>query len=438
MNGFDSIFPLAASRLRLWFENPNMAAVLLAEIAVVAMGLEREFRKGQWTILARGVKFVAGVAVLLTASRGGLIALFAGAFVMGAGVRDRSRRAMILGLTAVLALVAALSLPRFRAFATDRSVLNRLDVWRSVPQMMRDAPEGWGSGEAGLAYMNWYQPLARTERYRTLVSGHFTALVERGEAGRVTYLLAILAILWIGGEYLRKGGRPLPLALWTVFGVSACFSTTTEEKMLWALPLAGTCVWSGFVRREWRRLGVFVVLAGMIAFALVKGIEGIRLSSPSSDGLRIRSPRSGVVIVGDGPVACWLVADPAVLGGSDYPRAFRGALSSLPATAAWGVTECLARVPDQVETLVLSGERAEVVMDAGVLARFENLAEVRLISPTFDVTRRQVAVRSGVKTRTLYGEFASECPVADAQDVKVAWGAGRYVPSWAKFALTED
>ena len=100
--------------------------------------------------------------------------------------------------------------------------------------------------------------------------------------------------------------------------------------------------------------------------------------------------------------------------------------------------ERLEDVPDGAAMLVLAGTNAVAAAEGDALARFAQLADLRLVSPSFDVTKRPVRVREGVKVRTLYGEFAPECPAEDMPNVEIALGVGSYIPAWARFAVEES
>ena len=118
----------------------------------------------------------------------------------------------------------------------DRSIINRLDLWKYAPAMMLDAPGGWGAGNSGKAFMEWYQPLDRNEPYRTMVNSHLTWLVELGWPGRFLYLAEWLAIFVICLPNARSRWLAVPLGIWLAFFVGAIFSSVAEEPWVWVLP----------------------------------------------------------------------------------------------------------------------------------------------------------------------------------------------------------
>ncbi|MGH8019271.1 MAG: hypothetical protein ACREIA_13460 [Opitutaceae bacterium] len=61
----------------------------------------------------------------------------------------------------------------------DESAMNRLELWEGGAVMMASAPLwGWGGGELGRAYMNWFQSADRTEGYAAMVNSFFHAGLE--------------------------------------------------------------------------------------------------------------------------------------------------------------------------------------------------------------------------------------------------------------------
>ena len=187
----EAFFYNGVSRWDFGLDNPNKAAAVLAFMLLALLVLSVRARR-EWMRWCTGVAMVfVGHGLVHTFSRGGLVAFLAGAFVVLVGLRKslfRERR----WLPALLAACTLVGAAAWTGFAervansspdADASVGNRFTIWRNVPSMMVDAPGGWGCGAAGDAFMCWYQPLDRNERYRTLVNSHFTWLAELGLSG---------------------------------------------------------------------------------------------------------------------------------------------------------------------------------------------------------------------------------------------------------------
>ncbi|MGH8019265.1 MAG: O-antigen ligase family protein [Opitutaceae bacterium] len=112
-------------------------------------------------------------------SRGGLLAVTAAACFFS-GVRFIGHRkivwpALFWGSLRVATITILLLATGFVGRMTpsytrgDASAMNRLDLWRGGAVLAASAPLlGWGDGESGRAYMNWFQSADRTEGYATM------------------------------------------------------------------------------------------------------------------------------------------------------------------------------------------------------------------------------------------------------------------------------
>ena len=157
MNWFGGMFTYdGMQRWQLWFDNPNKAAVILAQIAIV--GLALFFARGRKKALVGLAMFmIPSLALVHTFSRGGIIAWLAGIAIIVLGKfheRIWRRRCAIaaVGVCIVLAMSCWLGLSRRMTYGLsggDRSVGNRLELWGAAPRMLHDAPGGWGLGCSG-------------------------------------------------------------------------------------------------------------------------------------------------------------------------------------------------------------------------------------------------------------------------------------------------
>ena len=427
-------------RLALWFDNPNKAAAFLACLSLVCLWLMRS-RHGKVRLFGYISLVLSLITLAMTFSRGGLMAFAAGSaalFLFSRREKEKAtlRRLATAGVFAVFAVtVVCLGFgSRIVSSAHDRSVLNRFDVWRSVPSMIRAAPCGWGEGESGRAYMNWFQPLERRERYRTLVNGHFTKLVEYGGFGRFVYVFSCLGVFLFGLLHARRCGNALPLSLWTAVFTADMFSTVTEAKEIYLLPVVSSFAWIGVVRRYPVTFAVAALsalfLAGSAVLVLSAGAGGAS-ADQRADACGVYVPRPGVVETGTSRTAPgnWLVADGDVLGGNDYPRGMRrDALKT--GLGSWGIVEDVSLVPADARGLVLCGRHASAVSADGW--RWPRAKKVFLISPSFDVTRVRPKLPSEIAFRAYYGEFSSDCPQREHADVEIVSGAESYIPSWPR------
>lgn len=416
-------------RWSLWYDNPNVAAVLLAlaTLALFHLGIRAWTRRRFLDYVLVGLSFVTGYALLHTFSRGGILAFALGMMVLLTDVLwMRSGRKVLAACLGLLAFILCSSVylgTAARCVGTsvvrDGSVVNRLAIWRNAPRMIADAPGGWGLGRSAAAFREWYQPLSVNDRYDSLVSSHLTWLVEFGRGGRFLYILGWMLAIVLGGLHWRRR-NPLPLAVWIAFGTAASFSTVLDRWELWVLPLAL------LIRRvrieRWRVVfPILCLLAGLAVFAIE--LLGRVLTPTGTDGIRCLE-RGRHVVIGEGEPAVWVVRDEVSMGGEACGRDLRACGCPRPTA----VVDSLALVPDTAETLVV-GCAASSHLDE--LRRFARLRRLMVLSPTGDVDWRRYVVPSA-KVSVCHGELSSNCPDDESSECLILPGMGEYIPIWPR------
>lgn len=435
----------AIQRWDFGIDNPNKAAAMLALLILPLLVAALRARRGwvRWccAMLAAG----AGFCLVQTYSRGGFVALFAGAAVLVAGLRNDFRRfrrwvPILLAVAALSCVAVATGFAGRLARSTpsaDASVGNRLAIWRSVPSMMVDAPGGWGRGNAGDAFMGWYQPLDRRERYRTLVNSHFTWLVELGWVGRFCYVSGLALLFAMGAVRLKVRGDPLPLAVLTSFSAAAFFSSVAEDWMVCAVPLATSVLaFKTFAVEATERMRCVASAAALLAGCLVLGAFAIiGTTFRLGDGTALRRSYDGSrIVVGRGEPSAWAVCDPAAMGGPAYGRLLRAFVQTAEGRGlACGVAFDLAAVPDDARRLALLGGASDC--GPAALARFASLADVRVISPNRPDAWLAAPRPRHPSVHVFCGEFAPSCPEEDAEGLTVVAGAGGFIPDWPRLAF---
>lgn len=409
------------ARWQLWYGNPNKAAVLFAEVALAGVALLACRRRG---LRVLGVLTFAASAcsLLFTFSRGGLVSLLAGCVSMAPCLfRRREGRRLRLLCCAAACLVLVLVSLRI-GFAerlahgiggVDRSVANRTTLWSAVPQMVRDAPLGWGTGKSGEAYMQWYQPLDRQERYRTLVSSHLTVVVEFGVVGGLVWVLLWAFLLRSGFCFGREDGFWLCLAEWSALCVAGAFSSVCEDWTLWVVPalvlVAVSARYPQTLKVSLADCSCFRYLS-LVCFTYAVGMMAVAAVSPET-GVRRRGGRT---LVGTGTRAVWLVPDDAVLGGRMYPREVRSFLRN-GGDFTFGIAEGAEAVPTDADYVVVCG----TARAAGVRGRKKTV----WLSPDRPVE----AMKAG--DAVVVGAFAEARDLFGA-DALVVDGAAAYIPDW--------
>ena len=189
--------------------------------------------------------------------------------------------------------------------------------------MACEHPAGFGAGQSGVMYMHWYQPLDRTEAYRTLVNSYLTFLVERGWLLFLGVLFAS-ALCWAWLRPKTDGAGP-SLAVASLrgapvaFALGGLFSTVMEEPLLWILPgacLATLLLWTLRARSACtlrRLLGAGAAALGLAAAVWLGGwalAERDPLRRTFADGMVQVEPRRPAVV----PELWHCAADPSILG----------------------------------------------------------------------------------------------------------------------------
>ena len=420
MNWFGGQFAFSGhERWQLWFDNPNKAAVFLVELAL--LGLVMTFAKGRRRAFVGFLLFMLpSLAMVQTFSRGGLVSWIAAVcFVMWRRVRECgwSRRVVVIVGTVLLVFASCMDqgLSRRMAFGLsgdDRSVVNRFDIWSKVPQMIHDAPWGWGLGNSGSAYMNWYQPLGRFERYRTLVNSHLTWAVETGWVGLFAWLVMWGGIIRFNCCVGMRFSRWLCFAEWMCFAAAGGFSSVMESPWLWAVPVAATLREVAMLRGEvWACLRIcsvcglrFGCLLTTLTFAGVKMCSGDSRVSKSAEWVEYRGNRH----------VCWVVSDVDVLGGKAYPRILREMGEERELVTFRFVDDAL-RLPTDAGCVVFCGK-------SNSCGRRGNGMSIWL-SPSADAAVVQDDV-------VIVGEFSSVAQQWQGYTVIEILGAGDFVPSW--------
>ena len=409
-------------RWQFGFDNPNKLAVLAVELVLVGLALAcsaRRFVRILGTALAVGSLYI----LLHTFSRGGIVALAVASVPLVLAIlrRMKSMRTLVkVGFLTVAVGFCLLSIqmgvvgrlaPEF--LREDRSVGNRLELWQTAPRMMLDAPFGWWIGNSGEAYMQWYQPLDRKERYRTLVNSHLTWIVETGIVGGIIWLLGWSAVLSFGFVVGRRQGTWLCWAEWVALFVAALFSSVCESWWLWIIPLMTlVCV---LVSLRWSFLRL-ALLWGIGLTGFLGCVASATLVLWDKEGAQLIRKRDYGIQIGRTSPLFWLVPDSRVLGGEMYPREIREFLATRP-TASFVVAQDARQIPDEAEVVVVCGEAD----DAGRRGRRKTI----WLSP------KRMDLRLDARQVIIVGTLSSLPEISGSvENVVRIEGAGDYIPNW--------
>jgi hypothetical protein len=325
LNGGNSISRKRKCRMDTYFKgvwrmdwgmgNPNKTAVLVAMLMIGIWSIVYFRNDFFWAVLL----LFAGLSICLvhTFSRGGILAACMGFVTVIAHAPRPWPQWRTLGVLVAIGIVVAtfLDLNAEQRFTQgivteDRSISNRIELWKSAPRMIMDAPNGWGLGNAGQAYIEWYQPLGHRETYRTLVNSHLTWLVEFGWPLRILYLLGWTGIFAVCWPVADVRWTAVPFGIWVTFAIGAFFSSVAEAPCLWILP-GISFLPVIFYRFKCGGASIYRCLAAPVA--TVVGIGVLSIIAENTGGLPLRC-ENGVVIVGHGVPMVRVVTSATVFG----------------------------------------------------------------------------------------------------------------------------
>lgn len=429
--------------------NPNKTAILIGCLMAACWMLARIRRAG--FALALGSFVALGACLIHTYSRGGLLAAAAGQLVLLARADRPWRRGRAIAVSVALAAIAAYAnwdaVGAARrlglSFEGDRSITNRLAIWRAAPRMMVDAPAGWGWGRSGWAFSQWYQDPSTRYEYHSLVNSHLTWMVEMGWPGRCTYVAVAMATLVLC--WPRRGASAVPLAVWVTFLSGATFSSTMEAPALWILPALalGHASWHRVRAHEWPPKTAWLAIAATSAGALLAiAIAG----TSATHGPRIHGSPEVTHVGTAGPL--FLLPDPDVrILGTHYGAEIRRLASDPQRPGQWLVSRGL-RLPKVAPenpdgmTIILSGQPSEPTLRA--LEVFQN-ASLILLNSLDGTTLDRISGGHRGPLRAFFGQRRSDSGAREVIDVAkargidhvVVRGAAMYLRQWPSF-VTEQ
>ncbi len=435
-------------RFSLWYKNPNSAGMLLVEFALLFFALLT--RRGRiWKSVAIAGAAAGTFGVACTESRSAMLGLICGVACM-AVVHIRKlfiRRNILLAAGATVLVAAAIWAGGFAERFTSKflvegySEISRLPIWKEVPAMVAAAPGGWGLGQSGVAYMDWFQPLDRFHAVLGLISTHFTWLVEFGWTMRCVYMFAWFAGLCLLGLFAVRVGKVLPFAVWTSFFVASTFNTIGTEATLWIVPCALLAI--PLASRIWRMRGICLASAavGVVLTAIVSGVL-LAAGAPGKDGVEICRQGRGVVVNGTSTTS-WVVDDGFVLDGGYYGllgKSMRDWYSRRDSSPAVGVVKSLSDVPQDAATVMVTGKRCKDLVDdaSGFLSRHQKVRKVILLSPPFGWRTCDGVFPSGMDVSLVAGEFSDRVygdGTKSPGKTRVVPGCGLYIPNWLRYLM---
>lgn len=231
-------FAIWSQRLRLeagYFDNPNRIASVYYAVAILGLVLGGRSKQSRWlAALGFCALLLGSLLVLLTQSRGGLLALAAGITVVLALERRWYLLGALLGVGGAAVAVVESGVLSMRAFSErSSSVVVRYEIWLVALERIQQAPllgEGWASSHA--IYVE--------QRDRSWIHPHNTYLTVALKTG-VLGLIAFLGCLYV---WLREGVRQVRYCWVARAGVAVLFAWLVNGLVETRISMAG-------VHREW-------------------------------------------------------------------------------------------------------------------------------------------------------------------------------------------
>ncbi|PTX98235.1 hypothetical protein DB345_05210 [Spartobacteria bacterium LR76] len=418
-------------RMDFWFGNPNITAAFLATLAIGVWIFAYFGRVGFWVSAITSTIFACLLAHTL--SRGGVVALVCGAISL-ACFAPRPWRSKHVVAVLVAVVVGVGSLFYFKTderFAhgivqEDKSITNRLLIWKTVPAMINASPEGWGFGNAARAYEQWFQPLDRHEHYLNLVSTHLTWLVEMSWVQRIGYIAFWIGILLLTCPTGRFPWFAVPFSVWITFFAAGIFTHVAQFWQLWLVPglFSIAVLASRIMKINWPSRRAVVVATSLIAISCF-GLVVPQLFPIGRSSIRGTWER---VTIGSKNPPVWILVDTTIVG-QNFGRTLRTYLAE-NGNSQVGVSLSVEVLPslDTTRLIVLGGSLS------GHLQGFRNAINVTLINPKLSPRDMRDPMVFRKDLRVIFGEFSQSPTKVEWQEAgfnEVIEGKGDYLSDWS-------
>ena len=279
-------------RWNLGFINPNIAGAFIAMILAFILPFSGRFagkgvKNAVSFILFLALEIPLWITIAKTYSRGALVAALTCVVVYAAISLFRGDRIgkvlTVLASRLVSVLIILISTGFIQRtspsyLASDGSVSARTALWQGGLKMVTQAPlEGWGAGNSGKEYINWYQDIDDERKYAGMVNSYLYIAVERG-LPVLFFLLFTSLFFCISGmsksdkvsDLFRTGGA-LGILSYIILNI---FSTLIVFHSLLMLLTAflGVVVISNIAECQWRRFLAALPPAFVISILMCFGI----------------------------------------------------------------------------------------------------------------------------------------------------------------------
>lgn len=217
--------------------DPNITAAALLLPLVVSLAAAMSERSGRHRLAYLLAAGLTGAAILLTGSRGGLLAVIVGIGILAFHDRRRLARIVYIGIPVVsLALTFALSAEATQSRLQAQSASGRDLIWSVGSQACADhCGRGTGWGTFGEVFTTYFLDEPDTNRTRTNVGPHSIWLrvpVEAGWLGALVLVVA-LGLTYQSMRWLPPERRGVPIAALSGLLVANTFLSNLDFKYFW-------------------------------------------------------------------------------------------------------------------------------------------------------------------------------------------------------------
>jgi hypothetical protein len=477
-----------------WFgagpSSPNKTGALLAILFVLSWWPSLRFRWGFW--LSLPVSFVLLGLLLQTESRGALVGVVVGSVLLlswsqfstaklrpegsisqslmeGRLVKNKRYFSVRKCLRVVIGLMAGGLLfvysqqlgvnDRVLAVTSgaDESSNVRLKLYTAGLRMIADAPFGWGHGQAGNAYGQWYQQVGDSRSYLSLVNSHLTWMADYGSVFQLSYILAWVFVFFVcwpcgrrqnncqatlsttGSEIFVMNPvvalRLIAFATWIVLGVCGFFSSVLSLIWLWCVPVGLLLLnliqrlrlHDGFTRRQCL-LAIWITLFGFISLQV-----GAHVIAHRSPQITVGPER---IEIGSRPEAIAIIQPDRKILGDKYGHTIREFLAEIEGvTLIQDVVALDAKALSDYDALLFSGSIPSFSLDnfpgrVVLLNPAMEVDDMMLVSLTNHTLIIVIGRLGNWRRNGVWQALAEARP--NWEFIQVG-GAANYLPGWPRY-----
>ena len=247
--------------------DPNITAASLILPLVVSLSAAMSERSGRRRLAYLAAAGLTGAAILLTGSRGGLLAVIVVIGVLAFHDRRRLARIVYVGIPIVsLAFAFVLSAEATQSRLQAQSASGRDLIWNVGSQACADhCVQGSGWGTFGKVFTTYFLDEPDTDRTRTSVGPHSIWLQVPVEAGWLAalVLLVALGLTYQSMRWLPPDRRGVPIAALTGLLVTNTLLSNLDFKYFWLVLMYVAWVVAVHRRPAGRVIGTSVTTEGV-------------------------------------------------------------------------------------------------------------------------------------------------------------------------------